>query len=86
MANQMLAVGIYGTIQNPSTSYQSVGLGTSLIRSIEPFTGTQPTNLANAGITILTVIKMQANGTKVSSTTPIYLSNTDTPTVITAAI
>lgn len=83
MANNVCAVGIYGTIDNPSTVYKSVGLGTSLIRSIEPFYGTQPANLVSASITILTVIKMQSNGTKVGS--PVYLSPTATATVITAA-
>lgn len=82
MANQVGSVGIYGTIDNPSTSYRTVGLGTNYIRSIEPFVGTQPTNLTAAGITILTVIRMAQTGTRVGAA--IYLSPTATATVVTA--
>ncbi len=79
MANQVASVSVNGTVENPKTTAFTVGLGTSLIRSIEPFSGAHPLS----GVTILTVIKMQSNGTRVSA--PVWLSPTATATVITAA-
>lgn len=75
----ILSVSTNGTVNNPSATTTIVGLGTAQIRSIEPFVGNQPIN----GVTILTVIKLAKEGTKVSSA--VWLSPTALATIITAA-
>ena len=75
----ILSVSVNGTVSNPIATATTVGLGTSQIRSVENFVGTQPI----AGVTILSVIKMAKEGTKVSSS--VWLSPTAAATIITAA-
>lgn len=76
----VLSVSVNGTVNNPSSTANTIGLSVAQIRSIEPFLSTtQPIN----GVTILTVIKMQRDGTKVTS--PVYLSVTATASVISSA-
>lgn len=82
MANQVASVVVNGTINYPNAIAQTVGIGTSLIRSIEPYivpAAGQPL----PGITILTVIKMQKNGNDFREKQ--WLSPTATATVITSA-
>ena len=75
----VLSVSVNGTIYNPNATASTIGIGVNQIRTIEPYVGVQPLN----GVTILTVIKLAKEGTKVSSS--IWLSPTATATVITAA-
>lgn len=88
MANQMCAVTVVGFqrgssgIQQLNAAGFAIGLGTSLIESIEPYvvpSSGQPI----PGVTIATVIKMfrQANTTQ----TKMWLSTVATATVVTAA-
>ncbi|MEO9210789.1 MAG: hypothetical protein ABI208_06810 [Ginsengibacter sp.] len=78
MAN-VLSITVNGTRANPSSTATAVGLPVFAIQDILPFTGPQPLT----GITILTIVRMKARGTKVTHDN--YLSATATATVITAA-
>lgn len=75
---QVISVVVNGTRYNPSGTTTTVGLPITSIQDILPFTGIQPLN----GVTILTVIRMKARGTKVTHDN--YLSPTATATIITA--
>ena len=67
----VLSVSVNGTVSNPASAAVTVGLPTRSIYAIVPFSGTQPI----AGVTILTVIKMKARGTRVA--TDNYLSHSN---------
>ena len=75
----VLSVSVNGTVANPTATAATIGIGTAQIRTIEPFVGVQPLN----GVTILSVIKLAKEGTKVSSA--VWLSPTALATIITAA-
>ncbi len=76
---QVGSVSVHGTNANPKTTAYTIGLGTSLVRSVDPFVGVQPI----AGVTIVSVIKMQNNGTRLGE---VWLSPSAVAANITALV
>jgi hypothetical protein len=73
-----ISLSINGTRYNPNSIVTTVGLPVTSIQDVLPFSGNQPLT----GVTILTVVRMKARGTKVTHDN--YLSPTATATVIAA--